>query len=269
MTTINHRRTKAPLLLLTVAVTVAAAFVQPKSCSTTISTDRLTATSLFGKTSWFTDSLNGIGELLSPATSLKEKNNPIATLLDDTTKSDKTGRVVRTAARAYNKEASQPSSTHYTTRKNGQPRVQISLEGVERDYNHYRKVALGSTKDRAVSLVTTDVMRYMRSMHSTSQDGDLGENLLVDGVEYRSFKVGELVRVGEQVTLEITEPMEPCANLCKLPYINDGEPRKRLEKCQKLLSQLGRHAGLRGWYAKVIQPGNVQVGDVIRVGSSK
>ena len=72
---------------------------------------------------------------------------------------------------------------------------------------------------------------------------------------------------GEDVIIEITEPMEPCANLCKLPYINDpslASPRERVARCQYLLEALGVKQGMRGWYSKVIQG----QGGIIRVGDS-
>jgi MOSC domain-containing protein YiiM len=71
---------------------------------------------------------------------------------------------------------------------------------------------------------------------------------------------------GEDVIIEITEPMEPCANLCKLPYINDpslASPRERVARCQYLLEALGVKQGMRGWYAKVVSQGGI-----IRVGDS-
>ena len=63
--------------------------------------------------------------------------------------------------------------------------------------------------------------------------------------------------------MEITEAMEPCANLCKLPYINDPslEPKHRVGRCQYLISALGQKEGLRGWYAKIIEGGVIRIGD--------
>jgi MOSC domain-containing protein YiiM len=186
---------------------------------------------------------------------------------NDTKEKVKTGRILRTAARRYDSESSKPSSRNYTTRKNALPAVFLSTRGVEGDYNHYRTIALKSTLDRAVSILTDDVIKYLQSLYPESQEGDLGENLYMGGMEFRSFAVGTRLQIGSDVLLEITEPMEPCANLCKLPFINDAnlEPRERLEKCQKILQDLGRFAGLRGWYAKVLQEGTVSVGQTVRM----
>ena len=109
------------------------------------------------------------------------------------------------------------------------------------------------------------------------QDGDLGENILIDNLKFTYFKVGKQYEFiskkqskakGEEesnVIIEITEPMEACGNLCKLPYINDESiiPKERIERCQDLISYLNRYDGYRGWYAKVIIPGTLSNGDTI------
>lgn len=72
----------------------------------------------------------------------------------------------------------------------------------------------------------------------------------------------------EEVIVEITEPMEPCSNLCKLPYINDPSlpsSRERVARCQQFIEALGRRKGLRGWYAKEVQGGAIRVGDSVSV----
>lgn len=76
------------------------------------------------------------------------------------------GKVIRTAARPYQQSTggSIPSSLYYTTRKPSLPMISISEAGVVGDYNHYRTVALKSTPDRAVSILTNDVSAYIRSL---------------------------------------------------------------------------------------------------------
>ena len=68
------------------------------------------------------------------------------------------GKVIRTAARPYQTSGgSIPSSRHYTTRKPSLPMIAVSEKGVMGDYNHYRTVALKSTANRAISILTSDV----------------------------------------------------------------------------------------------------------------
>lgn len=105
---------------------------------------------------------------------------------------------------------------------------------------------------------------------------------MVDGVGYAFFQVGERYKFStkkngaksgndstssiDEVVIEITEPMEPCANLCKLSYINDPSldtSNARVARCKDFIAALGQKDGLRGWYAKVITGGLIQVGDSI------
>jgi Uncharacterized protein conserved in bacteria len=196
----------------------------------------------------------------------------------------KFGTVIRTATKGYDKQASVPSSPLYTTRKESRASVVVSPEGVEGDYNHYRTMALDSTPDRAVSILTSDIIKLLREAGWTRvQDGDLGENIYVDGIDYTFFQVGKRYRFHSQkdtkettndgvlqeeegVVVEITERIEPCGNLCRLPYINDESlvPRDRLESCKKFLFWLDEKEGLRGWYGKVIgEGGMVKIGDKV------
>jgi hypothetical protein len=190
--------------------------------------------------------------------------------------------------------------------------ILVSGNGAAGDYNHYRTLALRSTPDRAISILTGDVGSYVRSLDGGYfaddgdgndaddgdgdrprrgyWDGDLGENVLVDGVDFDYFEVGMRYRffsssskskegdggasadaailtegttTEDDVVVEITEPMVPCANLCKLSYINDQtlEPKHRVARCQYFLEALGQKDGLRGWYARVVKGGMVRVGD--------
>jgi MOSC domain-containing protein YiiM len=260
------------LVAIMLAASAVAGFLHPPSCSTM----RANRKSLVMH-SWLRKSIDQVGswvdDLLVAATPFvtageeEENRSPLDAMLEDKERSKNVGRVIRTASRAYNSDTSKPSSREYTTRKDARSSIALSAQGIEGDYNHYRTVALQSTLDRAVSMLTTDSMSYLRSMYPSGLDGDLGENLYIDGVAHTAFRVGRKVGIGDSVLLEITEPIEPCANLCKLPYINNDalSPKQRIQQCQKFISQLDVSDGLRGWYAKVLQPGTVHVGDVLRL----
>lgn len=205
-----------------------------------------------------------------------EESTPEPPQSETVREDDKTvGKVLRCGARKYDKDASKPSSRVYTTKKSEFPVISVSKSGVAGDYNHYRTTVLSSTEDRAVSILTYDVIRSLQNEGKfTVQPGDLGENILVDGLSFGFFQLGKRYRFGartdngEGLIVQITEPIVPCANLCKLPYINDDKlkPKDRIERCNDFLERLGRNDGLRGWYAKVVNEGGpVHIGDEVRL----
>jgi len=189
--------------------------------------------------------------------------------------------VIRTASKPFDATASTPASRSYTTRKESRGVIKLTPAGVDGDYNHYRTVALDRTADRAVPILTTDTLTLLKDAgYPAVQMGDLGENIYVDGVQFGFFEVGKRYRFatiaadaeGENtksqeggVIVEITEKVEPCGNLCKLPYINDMQmqPKERLEKCKDFLFWLSQRDGLRGWYGRIIEGGNVKIGDKV------
>jgi len=112
------------------------------------------------------------------------------------------------------------------------------------------------------------VLRQLKNAggFTSVSDGDLGENISVDDVTFQFFQVGKRYQFGKQgVLIQITERIEPCGNLCKLPYFNsdkEATPMERLENCKNFLLFLNQKDGLRGWYGKIIgNGGEVQVGD--------
>lgn len=174
------------------------------------------------------------------------------------------GRVIRLAAKPFHQEHSKPSSQSYTTSKIACESLAIDTDGCGNDYNHYRSLALNNTLYRAVSILTVDCMRLCTRNGYPVEAGDLGENILVDNVAFTFFAPGNVYRItsngdDSEVILEITEAMDPCGNLCKLPYINDPTktPAQRVKQCQDLLALLDQQPGLRGWYGKVLQTGTI------------
>jgi len=232
---------------------------------------------------WLSDTFQSLGLDIALE---KVKYNPPFSLEEeeeDQSSNSQYGTVIRTAAKEYQKQSSQPSSSVYTTRKEAKGDIFVGPEGVHGDYNHYRTLALNSTPDRAVSILTTDVLQLLREGQQgvvdpcwkSISEGDLGENITVDGVDFTFFEVGKSYKFYTKgrnnaetengtVVVMITERIEPCGNLCKLPFINNANilPKDRLERCQKFLLWLDRKEGLRGWYGKIVGNGGaVKLGD--------
>jgi hypothetical protein len=151
--------------------------------------------------------------------------------------------------------------------------IAVTVQGLEGDYNHYRQTALNNTLDRAISILTTECYTLLQGHgYPNVVWGDLGENILVANVNYTFFRPHNRYRLEQAndddddddgisrnsfVDLLITEAMEPCANLCTLPFINNPQLSRpdRVQSCQAMLQLLDQAPGLRGWYAAVVHPG--------------
>ena len=96
---------------------------------------------------------------------------------------------------------------------------------------------------RQVSLLSYQKIEAFRAKGATVTDGDFGENLVVDGIDFRSLPVGTLFECGE-VLLELTQIGKECHSHCAI-YKTMGDcimPRE-------------------GVFAKVLRGGFINVGD--------
>lgn len=105
---------------------------------------------------------------------------------------------------------------------------------------------------RQVSLLSYDKVQAFNARGAAVTDGAFGENLLVEGFDFRALPVGTLLRCGD-VLLELTQIGKECHNGCEI-FQRMGEcimPRE-------------------GVFARVLHGGTIAVGDemtpVYRVG---
>ena len=78
--------------------------------------------------------------------------------------------------------------------------------------------------------------------------GDIRENVTVSGIELHGLAEGRQVRIGAEVTLEVTGVCEPC---------------ERMDELRLGLRETIR--GRRGVLTRVVQGGAVSIGDPVRV----
>ena len=78
--------------------------------------------------------------------------------------------------------------------------------------------------------------------------GALKENVVIEGVPLESLPVGQRLRLGAQVLLELTGECEPCR---KLETLRQG--------------QRAQSKGRRGQLARVLEGGEVRVGDGVQL----
>lgn len=127
--------------------------------------------------------------------------------------------------------------------------LRLTAAGAEGDYNHYRTTELHGDPDQAVLVVTEDLLAQLGRDGWPVQPGDLGENLTLRGVPESALSAGVTLEIGA-VSVVLTRPCDPCTNLYALPYIG------RRRGPDFLKATVGR----RGWYGKVVVPGEIHSG---------
>lgn len=101
---------------------------------------------------------------------------------------------------------------------------------------------------RQVSLLSYDKVEAFRATGAMVDDGAFGENLLVEGIDFRALPVGTMLRCND-VLLEITQIGKECHAHCEI-YRQVGDcimPRE-------------------GVFARVLKGGVITVGDEMHVG---
>jgi len=131
--------------------------------------------------------------------------------------------------------------------------LRIAADGVEGDYNRWRTEKAGGDLDQAVLLLAEEVLAELRTEGWPVGPGDLGENLLVAGLAADALTPGRRVRAGE-VELEVSKRCDPCIVLYGLPYVG-------VERGPAFVRAL---RGRRGWFARVVRGGMVEVGMAVR-----
>lgn len=104
---------------------------------------------------------------------------------------------------------------------------------------------------RQVSLLSADKIAAFNAKGAGVEPGAFGENLVVEGFDFRSLPVGTLLRCGE-VLLEMTQIGKECHSHCEI-YKKMGDcimPRE-------------------GVFARVLEPGTITVGDEMTIEQRK
>jgi MOSC domain-containing protein YiiM len=136
------------------------------------------------------------------------------------------------------------------TPKHPVPAAEVTTEGVAGDKQRDLRVHGGLT--RAVSLFAMERIEALRAEGHPITPGSTGENLTVAGIGWDELRVGDRLRVGDWVELEITGYATPCSNIAE--SFADGDFTRISQKL---------HPGWSRIYARVISPGEVRAGDLV------
>ncbi|HIG19529.1 MAG: hypothetical protein CXT71_01175 [Methanobacteriota archaeon] len=128
--------------------------------------------------------------------------------------------------------------------------AKLTKIGIPGDSNLYRFKKKKGDPDMAILLLTTAELDELNALGFSLQPGDLGENILLKDIDFNHLKPDMILNVGSEVILQVSRICEPCRTLSQLPAIG----KKNIKEL------LRRSRGLRGWYARVLQEGNIETG---------
>jgi MOSC domain-containing protein YiiM len=134
------------------------------------------------------------------------------------------------------------------------PQVRVTSAGVEGDYNVWRQEERGGDPDYALLVIPKETLDQLNREGWPVRPGDLGENITTVGLPYAAFQPPCRFRAGT-VVAEVSKACDPCDNLTLLPYVG------RARGPEFLKAMMGR----RGWYARVVSPGEIRAGDPLRL----
>jgi MOSC domain-containing protein YiiM len=113
----------------------------------------------------------------------------------------------------------------------------------------------GRLNNRQVLLVDTVILEDLRSQGIILKPGEMGENMILDGIDLMHFPLGTRLQV-DKTLLELTEVREPCAQL------NESHP-DLLEAVQREEDEEQRY--LAGIFARVLTGGWIMNGDAVKI----
>jgi MOSC domain-containing protein YiiM len=136
--------------------------------------------------------------------------------------------------------------------KHAVPAAELTTDGVIGDKQRDRRFHGGPA--RAVSLFTLERIEALRAEGHPIAPGSTGENLTLAGLPWDEVRVGDRLRVGDWVELEITGYAAPCSNIAE--SFAGGEFKRMSQKL---------HPGWSRLYASVRSPGEVHPDDVVEL----
>ena len=136
--------------------------------------------------------------------------------------------------------------------KNAVPSAEVTPAGVEGDAHRDRERHGGP--DRAVCLFSLERIRALQTEGHPVVPGALGENLTLEGIEWKDIVPGSRLELGGHVLLEVTLFTSPCINI--RPAFTHRDSSRVSEQ---------RYPGWSRVYARVLVPGRIKTGDPVRL----
>jgi MOSC domain-containing protein YiiM len=149
----------------------------------------------------------------------------------------------------------QGTITQVSISKGGVPKLSIGEAwagrlGLEGDAHRNLKHHGGPRK--ALLLVSSEDLEDLRKVGIAVGPGDLGENLTVEGIDFRQLREGQRFRAGGAI-LALTTVRKPCGTLDVYDGGRSGATR----------GAIAAVAARGGYYAEVLQEGLIRAGDIM------
>ena len=131
--------------------------------------------------------------------------------------------------------------------RKGMPKVNVPEAEFKADFGIVGDVHAGAGP-RQISLLAAESIDRLREQGTPVSPGDFAENITTRDVELGALKVGDRLRIGDAVELEVTQQGKQCHGRCAI-FARLGDcimPRE-------------------GMFARVVRAGRIRVGDVMEV----
>jgi MOSC domain-containing protein YiiM len=128
--------------------------------------------------------------------------------------------------------------------------AEVTAKGVVGDKQRNRRFHGGPT--RAVSLYSYEHIQALQAEGHPIAPGSAGENLTIGGLEWPALQIGDQLRIGERVRVQITGYAAPCTNI--IESFAGGAITRISHKV---------HPGWSRLYARVLEAGVVHAGDAV------
>lgn len=130
--------------------------------------------------------------------------------------------------------------------------AEVTDGGLTGDWQQNRRFHGGP--DRALSLFALEHIVALQAEGHPIYPGATGENLTIAGLDWPSLKPGMRLRLGAEVEIELTSYVTPCRTIAAA---------FRNEAFSEISEKL--HPGRSRLYARVLHPGEIRVGDPVRI----
>lgn len=130
----------------------------------------------------------------------------------------------------------------------GTPKEIIPEGTLMEEYGMEGDAHADSSTHRQISLLARESIEKMREMGLDVGPGDFAENITTEGIDMASLPTGTTLRVGDAVTLEITQIGKTCHTGCAI--------FQQVGKC--IMPK-------EGIFARVVRGGVVRAGDEVAV----